>query len=280
MKHSFPLSRKLFLSHFLVSVIVSSFLSVFLYLTARDSMIEQLRYRLSSSAALISRDIDANDMRGIRDVGDRSKPEYQETLATLRNMRRANQDIAFLYIMRREGDSVYFVVDSDETDEQAMPGDQYIETSPRLLEGFERAASDEEPYTDPWGTFISGYSPIVNSHGEFLVGIDMRADEMRNKLSAIHHYGLYSIIGAFVFSWIIGLAVSRHFRHPIEEMVKQVRAIGEGDYDRRLEIQRLDEMDTLVGAINNMAADLKKARQENIQLAESINNVLDNATEE
>lgn len=276
MKPTFPLHRKLFVSHFLSAFLVSSALGVFVYLTAHDTVMEQLRNRLRNSAALISREIDANTLRDIRFEKDVVKLDYVESLRSLREMRRSNDDIAFLYIMRKMSDGkVIFVVDSDETDEQALPGTEYEDATSELLEGFLQASSDSELTTDQWGSFFSGYAPLRNGNGEFLVGLDMRADEVYEKLSGIRVAGLGGLLATLLVSWGVAAWMSRHFKKPIDAIVEQVQAVGAGDFDRKIEIRRDDEMATLLDAINDMTSDLKQARDDNIRLAESLDDAFD-----
>lgn len=276
MKPAFPLHRKLFVSHFLTTLLVSSAIGLFVYSTARESLMDQLKIRLSGSAALISREIDADALRDIRFEQDKDKPAYKATLSSLRKMRRSNDDIAFLYVMRKTADNkVVFVVDSDETDEQAQPGQVYESTTPALLRGFVERSADGELATDQWGTFISGYSPVVNGEGKFLVGIDMRADEVRGKLDDIHRAGLWGIGAALLLSWGIASILSRHFKKPIDAMIAQVKAVGAGNLDQQLEVRRDDEMAGLLNAINDMTTDLKKVRDDNIRLAQSLDDSLD-----
>ncbi|MBK1877398.1 HAMP domain-containing protein [Pelagicoccus mobilis] len=271
MKLSFPLHRKLFVSHFLTTFIVSSALGVFVYLMAQESILEQLQHRLSSSAALISREIDANTLRDIRFERDTDKREYLATLKMLREMRRSNDDIAFLYVMRKTRDGkVKFVVDSDETEDQALPGMEYEEATSELLSGFSQRSADSELTTDQWGSFFSGYAPLRNGHGEFLVGVDMRADDVYEKLSGIRVAGLGGLFTTLLVSWGIAVWMSRHFKKPIDAIVEQVQAVGAGDFDRKIELRREDELATLLSAINDMTTDLKQARDDNIRLAESL----------
>ncbi|EDY83078.1 hypothetical protein VDG1235_2702 [Verrucomicrobiia bacterium DG1235] len=244
---------------------------MFVYSTARDSLMEQLKNRLSSSAALISREIDANTLRDIRFERDITKPDYIEALQMLRQMRRSNDDIAFLYVMRKDEDgNVVFVVDSDESEDQALPGHVYESATEELMLGFVERSADQDLVTDAWGTFYSGYAPVINGHGEFLVGIDMRADEVRNKLVSVHRAALAGFLAAVGLSWLIATWMSRHFKKPIDAMVAQIQAIAAGDLDRKLDMQRHDEMDSLLNAINDMTSDLKKAREDNLRLAESL----------
>lgn len=271
MKHSFPLHRKLFVSHFFTTLLVSSAIGFFIYMTARESLMNQLQNRLASSAALISQEINADTLRDIRYERDVEKLAYKEILERLRVMRSSVEDIAFLYIMRKtlSGD-VLFVVDSDESEDQALPGQVYESATQKLIEGFSKRSSDDEMTTDEWGSFFSGYSPVLNGDGEFLIGIDMRADEVRSKLDEFHNAALWGVGFTLLFSWGIATWMSRHFKKPIDAMVAQVQAVAAGNFDQRLEVRRDDEMASLLTAINDMTFDLKQARDDNIRLAESL----------
>jgi hypothetical protein len=65
----------------------------------------------------------------------------------LRTFRKTNPDIAYLYLMRRVGEKVVFVIDSDETSTQAMPGQEYKQRIQSLMEGFLWPSVDKEIYT-------------------------------------------------------------------------------------------------------------------------------------
>lgn len=279
MKHSFPLHRKLFVSHFFTTLLVSSAIGFFMYMTARESLMTQLQNRLASSAALISREIDADTLRDIRFASDVGKLAYKETLAQLREMSRSNEDIAFLYIMRKTpSGEVVFVVDSDESEAQALPGQVYETVPPKMMDGFVEGSADEKMTRDEWGSFFSGYSPVLNGDGEFLVGIDMRADNVRAKLDEIEVAGLWGLgIGVFL-SWGVAVWMSRHFKKPIDAMIVQVQAVASGNFDQRLSVRRDDEMASLLLAINDMTSDLKQARDDNIRLAESLEDSFNDGT--
>ena len=75
--------------------------------------------------------------------------------------------------MRKEPQGVVFVVDSDETEGQALPGKIYEEITPLMEIGFFQASVDDKLIEDEWGVFLSGYAPLRNGNGRYLVGIDM-----------------------------------------------------------------------------------------------------------
>ena len=112
-----PIQRKLFLSHFLAVVLVSGSVGTYFYVSAVKSLVASLRARLQNSAALVSQAIDAQSLAPIQGPEDTGTEAYQNALALLRAFKHTNEDIAFLYIMRLEGERVMFVVDSAETPE-------------------------------------------------------------------------------------------------------------------------------------------------------------------
>ncbi len=109
----FTIQRKLFYSHFFAVILVSGSIGTFFYRSAVDSLFVNLQSRLRNSAALISRSIDANDLKGINTPSDVTDESYQKYLNLLREYKEANEDIAFIYLMRRQDDKVVFVIDSD-----------------------------------------------------------------------------------------------------------------------------------------------------------------------
>ncbi len=197
--------HKLFLSHFLAVALVSGSVGSFFYISAIDSLMQSLRSRLKNSAALLSQSIDARELMTIRAEEDADSEIYKRTLTTLRRLRRSNPDIAFLYIMRQEAGKLFFVVDSDETERQALPGQEYTEVPETMLAAFHDPSVDDKPYRDEWGIFLSGYSPLRNGEGNYLIGIDMRADEVDQKMARLQMTGLVSLLGSLLLALLFSL---------------------------------------------------------------------------
>ncbi len=252
--------HKLFLSHFLAVVLVSGSVGSFFYISAIDSLMQSLRSRLKNSAALLSQSIDAKDLATIRTNADIDEGIYKETLNTLRRLRRSNPDIAFLYIMRQQAGHVFFVVDSDETERQAMPGQVYTEAPESMIAAFYDPSVDDKPYRDEWGVFLSGYSPLRNGEGEYLIGIDMRADEVAQKMAQLQMSGLLSLLGSLLLALVFSLYFSRGIGSRIKEMTKLCSHIAMGRLNARSRIRTYDEFDDLIEAFNIMGEELEQTR--------------------
>jgi methyl-accepting chemotaxis protein len=258
----FRYAGKLFTSHLIAVFLVSGSVGTFFYVRAMDNLMRSLRSRLQNSAALLSQSVDARTLDGIRSPADVNQSAYTETLAKMRRVRRTNPDIAYLYLMRKEGDEVHFVLDTDETEAQAMPGQVYDEATPLLRAGFVEPSVDDELVEDEWGVFLSGYAPLLHGDGRYLVGLDMRANEVRDKLAELRMTGLVSLFASTLLALLFALFLSRGLTRRIDTMSRQCRELAAGRYDVRIEGRAFDEFDDLAEAFNTMAEMLGRTRRE------------------
>lgn len=252
--------HKLFLSHFLAVVLVSGSVGSFFYFSAVDSLMQSLRSRLRNSAALLSQSIDARELATIRTKAAIDTEIYKETLTTLRRLRRSNPDIAFLYIMRQQAGRLFFVVDSDETERQAIPGQEYTDVTEAMAGAFHDPSVDDKPYRDEWGVFLSGFSPLRNGKGEYLIGIDMRADEVDQKMARLQMTGLLSLLGSLLLALLFSLYFSRGLGTRITELTRLCSQLAMGRLNARSRMRTYDEFDGLLEAFNTMGEELEQTR--------------------
>jgi diguanylate cyclase (GGDEF)-like protein len=259
-----PIQRRLFYSHFFAVVLVSGSIGTFFYTSAVDSLFGSLQARLKYSASLLSRSVDATALAGLRTGADTGQPAYIEHLQLLRDFQAANQDIAFVYIMRRDGEKISFVVDSDTSEKQALPGEPYTEATPQLIEGFERAAADAEIAHDAWGYFLSGFAPLKSGQGQYLIGLDMRADEVHRKFQAVRAAGIASLVLSVVLAYLFSKLLAARIVRPVKLLATRATEIAAGVLGGRVEVASRDELGDLAGAFNSMSAalDLSQATTE------------------
>jgi diguanylate cyclase (GGDEF)-like protein len=270
MPFQFSIRTKLFFSHLLAVLLVSGSVGSYFYLSAAESLLRGIQERLQSNAAILSRTIDAGQLGQIREAADTVRPAYARNLDLLRHFRRMNTDIAYLYIMRREGEKILFVIDSDETERQARPGRVYEEVTPTLLKGFTGLSVDEGIGRDEWGFFLSGYAPLANGAGEYLIGIDMRADDVQAKYRQLRISGISSLVASILLALLFGWWLARRFTHPIRLFINRCHAIAGGRLDEKIAIRTYDEMDQLVDAFNGMQTALASAEQEKREAYEAL----------
>lgn len=271
--------RKLFLSHVLAVLLVCANIGSYFYLKAIESLTENIQLRLANTAALVSQVIDAQALTTIRTLEDRARPEYAQALALLRNLARTNADIAYLYVMRHSDGRVYFVIDSDSSDRQASPGREYFKPNPKLLDGFRHPSVDDRLYTDEWGSFMSGYAPLRNGQGEYLVGLDMRAEELASKLERIRVAGLLSLGFSVLLALAFSQLLSQQLLRPVRMLIARCRTIAKGESDRFTELHSGDELEQLVDAFNLMSVRLNDSRTQTEIAQRALQQARDNLEE-
>jgi diguanylate cyclase (GGDEF)-like protein len=254
------IQTKLFFSHFAAIILVSGSVGTYFYESAIDSLVEALRSRLQNSAALVSQGLSVEGLDAVRTPDDRDGEVYRQGVDALRNFVTANPDIAFVYVMRRVGDRAAFVLDSD-MDDPALPGEIYPHDVPELMQGFLRPSVDAEITRDRWGSFLSGYSPLDGGDGDYLIGIDMRADEVQSKLKEIRLAGLLSLSLSVILAALFSRFLSRNFTRRIGSVTGRLATIAPEPGDWASPTQG-DELAQLSDALERMTTRLEKSRQQ------------------
>ncbi len=270
MKFLLPLHRKLFLSHFLALLVVCGTIGTYIYLSAVENLKTSLQSRLKNSAALLSEILDAARLDEIQGEAAQTLPAYQEDLDLLRAFRRSNPDIAYLYVMRRVADRVYFVLDSDETDRQALPGREYVESVPAMLEGFSHPSVDDDIVTDEWGATLSGYAPVKNGEGRYLIGIDMDATQVAKKFQNLHFSALTALLLGVVLAVFLSRFLAAQVTTRIRLLIRRCQAIAEGELEGQVAPGQGDELDALIRTINTMSTRLAESLEHRRQAQEAL----------
>ncbi|MFH1469516.1 MAG: ATP-binding protein [Pseudomonadota bacterium] len=224
------------------------------YLVAREHQLQRFRTHLTSVAATAAVSVDGDALASLTDPGQQGGQVFQAIQRKLDAVQQANEDLRFVYTMRRDAaGGVSFVVDGTaidrdgdgqigEDEESAALGEPYPEAAemPSLLAGFSQPSADERFTADQWGRMLSGYAPIRDSRGEVvgLLGVDMmasRVDELRDSL----------LVASFVFVLVVVLAatgltalLSWYLGRPLRALEAQVRQIERGERE---------EVDTAAG---------------------------------
>lgn len=229
---------------------------------------ESIQKQLVSMARDASQFVDGEKHREIRLGGGVEDKEYLAENAKLRKLLHANDSLRYVYTCYLDGKEVKFGLDptepgdhdSDGIEDHSSFGEVYADAPPALLEALHtgKAVADDRPYSDQWGSFISGYAPILTKDGklEAIVGVDLSAKqyfaEMMESKLFIQVWMICSVlIGGFValFSLIILNRVHRRFLTVLEAKQSVEEANEElAQLNRKLDWQA--RSDSLTGLLN------------------------------
>ena len=83
-----------------------------------------------------------------------------------------------------------------------------------MREGFFKSSVDKKINTDEWGSFMSGYAPLKNGKGQYLVGMDMWAEEVQYKLRNLRVSGILSLLCSIILALVFSRLLSTRFLLP------------------------------------------------------------------
>jgi len=144
---------------------------------------ENLRRELLLNTRLAATGISADEISNLTgSATDLSLPEYLEVKKKLGDIHRADPHARFVYLLgQRQDGTIFFHADSEppESEDYSPPGEVYHEASDSLYHVFTTGNEDDEgPESDRWGTWVSGFVPILDpATGNVIavLGIDIDA---------------------------------------------------------------------------------------------------------
>jgi diguanylate cyclase (GGDEF)-like protein/PAS domain S-box-containing protein len=196
-----------------------------LWLFSHSSIRENYRHYLVSMAQAAALQVDPVLHGQIRDASQRNGPEYNRAVDPLRRMRKASADIRYIYTAVLDGDDVRFVLDAAEAgdhdgdglDDQAQVWEVYDDRDPLMLQvlghdGVPAAAeATAEPYSDKWGSFMTGWAPILASNGRQVgvIGVDVDASVYIARVAAARDWALLGLLPAGLLILVLSMAFYR-----------------------------------------------------------------------
>lgn len=163
--------------------------------------------------------------------------------------------VAYVYtLMPKNADLFQFVVDTDPDD----PGEyaEDYEAQDAMFEAMQGSPSvTKDPFTDEWGTFYSGYAPILFD-GKVLgiVAVDYEASSIQTSLNSLIRNILFAVGAALLFAIVAALLVAVRMRRnfiKVNDKILEV-ASDDGDLTKVLDINSGDELEVIGNSLNRL----------------------------
>ncbi|MFZ5950454.1 MAG: hypothetical protein ACOYXC_07100 [Candidatus Rifleibacteriota bacterium] len=189
----YPVAEGFFLAT--LALLLTAITSYFIYHHALLAIKEEIKDGLLRTASGIASCLDGDVIATFDSPEKKDLPEYQAAIKLLQKARIATKHCTYLYINKKVGDSVVFIIDPTPVDEEGKPlfSDEknlepsiplapYDNPSEELLRALasQTAVVSAEAYSDSWGTFYSAFVPIFDSKKNFVgtLGADLRINDM------------------------------------------------------------------------------------------------------
>lgn len=167
----------------------------------------------------------------------------------------SGDSVTYVYtLMPKDGQNFQFVVDTDPED----PGEyaEDYEAQDAMFEAMEGESSvTKESFTDEWGTFYSGYAPIVyNGEVLGLVAVDYEASSIQTSLNSLIRNILVAAAGgllaAVIAAMLAASGMKRNFIKVNDKLTEVISA--DGDLTKVLDISSGDELEVIGNSLNQL----------------------------
>ena len=191
---------------------------------------------------------------------------YFEMLDILFDIKNSN-GVTYLYVQKLEGDTVTYIMDADETEDQCQLGTSHAVSGP--------AKEVENPEygvpafitNDTYGWLCTSVEPVLDDDGNpvALVGVDISMNDiMRDRGEYLRSVLMFMGITAIVLMAVIVFGITRIIVRPINLLSEatrsfvQDRSSGQKNDSAisRLNIRTGDEIETLCGSVKQMERDI------------------------
>lgn len=200
---------------------------VILYDQSRSHIVEYTWKEMSDLAVLIAGDLDADALAALEE-GEEDTEQFRSMIDKLWGMQERHSAIRFVYTLKKKGDSLAFLTDSEygrNDFEEPLIGYVYDEAPLEAFQAFEGVTIKKEYYSDPWGTYISAYAPVRNDTGYpiAVVGVDFSKEFIDSRLAEIVNAGFVVLIFSTLILLVIFIIIlylvriNRQYQREIQE---------------------------------------------------------------
>jgi adenylate cyclase len=248
-----------------VVLLLLAMMGVIFYVRALDAERRGLQGRLRAAAVSLASGIDPKSVEVAAAGGEEAETVHQVLVARFRDVAAAEPEIASIYLLRPTDREGWLAFVADHVAHGNVPpahvGRLYDATrAQHELDAFKGPMVEEEPYTDEWGTVLSGYAPVRAEDGTAvaIVGVDVfasRLSEMRRAvlITTVVLFGVAAFLVS-ALSWL----VARNVRRPLSRIIQATASVAEGNFTVRASMDRRDEFGILGHQFDAMAEGLSE----------------------
>lgn len=241
---------KLILPACLMICVCAAVIGVTSYTTLNNKLVEEGMAQAEIAANIAEGVVDGDALATIK-TGSAGSEEYKTAIAELRDVQEIC-GIKYLYTLYVDGGKVYYGVDTDNTEEQCQPGDEFELSYDELESTFEGEAYVQD-YIDEDG-LISAFIPVKNGAGEVvaILGSDYDASGVEESLKESQKGIIISIIvGIMVSNAVIGAIIHIIVKNltDVDDKIYDV-VNSDGDLTKKLEVKSGDELELIANDVN------------------------------
>lgn len=245
------IAAQLFLFILGAAMVVAAIVGSIAYLNMGSFLQKKCKDDVMEIAVIAAENVDGKTFANAMKGNETALLEVKDSLSFFL----AGNSVTYVYtLMPKDAEWFQFVVDTDPED----PGEyaEVYEAQDAMFEAMKGGPSvTEDPFTDEWGTFYSGYAPITQD-GKVLgiVAVDYEASSIQTSLNSLIRNILLAVGAAILFAALAALLVAVRMRRnfiKVNDKILEV-ASDDGDLTKVLNITSGDELEVIGNSLNRL----------------------------
>lgn len=283
------IKTKLFIIFSIFIFLILSVMSIFTYKGYTKFLLTETKSNLESIASIISINVDGDLHQKIVSEGSKKNIFYKDLQYKFQSIIKNNPKIKYIYtIIKTNDNKVLFVIDSDpdgdidinndgiisEQELDVKIGEEYeVDKNIKrlILNSFFNPTVTDSPYTDKWGTFLSGFAPFYNRKDEVkgVVGVDIDISTIQTIKKQI----LKQILFIFLILILINFFIVKISISPILKFIKIVSNLE--DIDNILDNEHPKEYKIVLENIKKIIKN-NKLHKDRLKIVDKLSNLVNN----
>ncbi|MCH5251940.1 MAG: hypothetical protein J1F22_03100 [Lachnospiraceae bacterium] len=245
------IATQLFLYIFGTAIVVALIVGGVSYFTMGDFLKQKTMDSVTEIAVIAAQNVDGETFSKAVEGDENALTNVKDSLSFFLE----GDSVTYVYtLMPKDADNFQFVVDTD-PDEPGEYAENY-EAQDAMFEAMEGTSSvTDEPFTDEWGTFYSGYAPIsYNGKVLGIVAVDYEASSIQVSLNNLIFNLVIAIIIALVFAVLAAVIMAVRMRRNFKKVNDKILEVAsdDGDLTKVLDIASGDELEVIGSNLNQL----------------------------
>lgn len=237
-------------------------------------LVEGLGNEAIDKASLAASSLEPNDLEAVVSGASEASEGWDRLIEGLQDVQAelGPSGVENVYVLALRDGALFVVGDPTGDDPPFQVEDSvYVELKTRVLESG-ISEFTPTPYSDEYGTWISGYVPIRAEDGRILavMGADLPLGAFPLARSIVRRTLAFSLIPALLLAVLASILFSRRLTRPVSQITSALRRVQQGDFETDLTITSGDEFGDIGTAFNEMTVELAEKARLRDMFAESV----------
>ena len=234
----------------------------------------------------------------ILDEGRSGEQSYFDLVRRI-NVITESYNFAYIYYLQVKGKEVRFFLDTDDISmfDEGAEIDKYVlkpydEPPDEVFDAFNTRTLiiTKDPYTDEWGTFVSGFLPVLNDSGkvEGVIGLDLDVSYVKGLENRAIFSFLISLAICLGAAAIISINVAFSITKPINEVAVAANTLAQMRFDIKTSKLRKDEIGVMQTSLYAIRDTLRQTMGEindeqlgkQLNISRNLNKIINKSNEE